>query len=81
MIGTVCWRACCGPWQPVGLADWISAAPVVKVDPQLLHDAMRKVYVDQILWTRMVTLSVWTACKGGGLRRPPHGELRGSSRA
>ena len=37
---------------------------LVKVNPEILHDAMRKVYVDQILWTRMVTLSVLDGGKG-----------------
>jgi hypothetical protein len=49
--------------RPVVFADLGDSDPA-KVDPRMLHDGMRKVYEDQILWTRMVVLSVLDGVKG-----------------
>ncbi len=66
MIGAAL-LACSPLWAgtaPAPLLMDLGDTGMVKVNPQILHDAMRKVYVDQILWTRMVTLSVLDGVNG-----------------
>ena len=63
MIG-VALLACTPLWAGTARLVNFDDAGLVKVNPQVLHDGMRKVYVDQILWTRMVTLSVLDGVNG-----------------